>query len=77
MNKTFFEKWQDREHGYTNLGSFQTRLFEAYQVADSDNRQRLENAFSYWFRTKIEPDNKNCETRPSSVFIQMSGRGSR
>jgi len=45
MKKTFFEKWQDGEPGYTNLGGFDTKLMQLYQHADSTNRDILEKAY--------------------------------
>ena len=47
--KTFFEKWQNRDHGYTNLGGFQELIMKAYQHGDLENRQRLEIAYPKWF----------------------------
>lgn len=52
--KTLFERWQNREIG--NFGSFQTTILQAYQIADNDNRERLQVAFPYWFT------NQNTDT---------------
>jgi hypothetical protein len=43
---TVFQHWQ-RYH--PNYGSFQTRLFQAYEVADSANSRKLESVFPVWF----------------------------
>lgn len=48
-NRSFYQKWKSGEAGFTNLGGFQTALFQAYQRADSDNSAKLENAFPEWF----------------------------
>ena len=45
--KTVFEQWIAGEVG--NFGSFHTRLLQAYRIADSDNRTKLEQAFPEWF----------------------------
>jgi hypothetical protein len=45
--KTVFEQWIAGEVG--NFGSFHTTLLEAYRLADSSNRTKLEQAFPEWF----------------------------
>lgn len=45
--KTTYEKWIDGDIG--NFGSFHTSLLETYQMADSNNRIKLETAFPEWF----------------------------
>lgn len=50
--RTFFENWNDKLHGYTNLSSFQTLLMQAYQVADGGNRAKLDGAFPNYFVNK-------------------------
>jgi len=44
---TLYQKWVNREIG--NFGSFQTTILQAYQIADSNNREKLEQAFPEWF----------------------------
>jgi len=48
-NNSLFQKWMRQEHGYTNFGSFQTTILQAYKLADLDNRKRLRIAFPAWF----------------------------
>lgn len=47
--KTIFEKWRYQEWGFTNLGGFQTALFQAYLAADGDNKLILEKAYPLYF----------------------------
>lgn len=54
MDKTYFEKWQEGLHGYTNLSSFQTYIMKAYQIADGNNRKILQTAYPSYF-TIITP----------------------
>lgn len=42
-----FRKWKAGEMNM--LGSFQTALFHAFQLADSENQEKLSKAFPYWF----------------------------
>lgn len=54
MNKkelTLYQMWQERLIG--NFGSFQTKILEAYQIADEGNMRRLEEAFPNWFVKKF------------------------
>ncbi len=51
--QTAFGKWTRGEHGFTNLGSFQTKIFDAYWIADSDNEKILEKAFPFWFTKEM------------------------
>jgi hypothetical protein len=46
-NKSTFEQWIAGE--VENFGSFHTALLVAYQLADSDNRFKLEAVFPEWF----------------------------
>lgn len=50
MSTTFFEKWQNNEQGFTNLGSFATLLMQTYQAASSNNKQILDTAFPEYFK---------------------------
>lgn len=45
--KSQFKRWKAGE--LTMLGSFQTALFHAFQIADSENQLKLSEAFPYWF----------------------------
>jgi hypothetical protein len=55
--KTFFEKWQNGEQGYTMLSTFQTSLMRVYQQADRSNRDILEKAYPEFFTaTRIAPE---------------------
>lgn len=47
--KTLYDKWNAGESGFTNFGSFQTTILQAYRIADSDNRELLQKAFPFWF----------------------------
>lgn len=49
IERTLFDFWLRGE--ICGFGSFQTRLFEAYKVADSDNTRLLQQAFPNWFLT--------------------------
>lgn len=49
--KTFYQKWEDNEPGFTNQGSFCTQLMLLYRVADNGNRAKLEMAFPEYFLT--------------------------
>lgn len=49
MQKTFYQRWNDNEPGYTNLGSFATSLMETYRLADNTNREILNTAFPGYF----------------------------
>lgn len=51
---TPFKAWKEKKPGYTNLGSFQTHLFQAYGVADSGNEKKLADAYPEWFRDEQE-----------------------
>ena len=46
---TLYQKWNSGQIG--NFGSFQTTILQAYQLADSNNREKLESAFPEWFTT--------------------------
>lgn len=48
---TLYQKWNRGEIG--NFGSFQTAILKAYQLADSNNQERLETAFPEWFKLKF------------------------
>lgn len=50
MKKTTFQLWN--EGTLTNLGSFQTLIFQAFRIADHGNMIRLVEAFPDWFKTK-------------------------
>lgn len=50
LNHTLYEYWNMGHIG--NFGSFQTTILQAYQIADSGNRERLEQAFPMWFVEK-------------------------
>ena len=47
QSTSVFEQWIAGEVG--NFGSFHTALLEAYKLADSNNRSKLEYAFPTWF----------------------------
>ena len=49
--KTLFEMWKEGLIG--NFGSFQTKILEAYKIADGGNMKRLEEAFPNWFLKKF------------------------
>jgi hypothetical protein len=49
MQKTFYQKWEDNEPGFTNHGSFTTQLMLLYRIADNGNRAKLEKAFPEYF----------------------------
>jgi hypothetical protein len=51
---TPFKAWKEKKPGYTNLGSFQTHLFQSYGVADSGNEKKLADAYPEWFRDEQE-----------------------
>lgn len=53
--KSQFKKWRAGE--LTMLGSFQTALFHAFQLADSENQAKLIGAFPYWF-LETDPSEK-------------------
>lgn len=44
---TLFHAWN--EGLISNLGGFNTAIFQAYRIADSYNREKLDAAFPYWF----------------------------
>jgi hypothetical protein len=46
-NKTTYDLWN--EGHLTNMGLFQTTLFQAYRIADEGNQKKLRLAFPYWF----------------------------
>jgi hypothetical protein len=48
---TLYQRWGRGE--ISNFGSFQTTLLQAYQIADSGNREKLEIAFPEWFVVKF------------------------
>lgn len=48
---TLYSKWNRGEIG--NFGSFQTTILQAYQIADSGNREKLDAAFPEWFVVKF------------------------
>ena len=53
--KSQFKRWKAGE--LTMLGSFQTKLFQAFQIADSENQLKLSEAFPYWF-LETDPSEK-------------------
>ncbi len=71
--KSQFKRWRAGE--LTMLGSFQTKLFQAFQIADSVNQQKLSEAFSYWFladeSTKKIPENTRKGSN-NSQFISAA-----
>lgn len=50
--KSQFNKWKAGE--ITMLGSFQTMLFRTFQIADSENQQKLVATFPEWFSGKTD-----------------------
>lgn len=54
MEKTLFQRWNAGESGFTNFGSFQTTILEAYRIAGADNQKILERAFPFWFQNEEE-----------------------
>jgi hypothetical protein len=68
---TPFKAWKEKKPGYTNLGSFQTHLFQAYGVADSSNEKRLSDSYPEWFRDEHELREDLEETDPN-MDVQMS-----
>ena len=68
---TPFKAWKEKKPGYTNLGSFQTHLFQAYGVADSGNEKKLSDAFPEWFRDEHELREDLEEANPD-MDVQMS-----
>jgi hypothetical protein len=48
--KSVYERWMDGEIGH--FGSFHTTLLDAYRLADSSNREKLEQVFPEWFLPK-------------------------
>lgn len=49
-HKTFYEKWN--EGIVTNLGKYNTTIFQAYQIADGTNKKKLEYTYPDWFIIK-------------------------
>lgn len=54
MNKPTFFQWQ--EGTYSLPGSFELKMFEAYQVADERNREKLKAAFPYFFGKHMDAE---------------------
>ena len=55
MKATTFIHWDNGRVG--NFGSFKTSILQAYRLADSGNRKRLETAFPEWFVEEYELPN--------------------
>ena len=70
--QTVFAKWTRGEIGYTNLGSFQTKIFDAYWIADTDNEKRPGKAFPEWLTREMplrgigKPKAKTTEAKKKS-----------
>ena len=47
--KTYYQRWNNNEAYFNNNGSFLTKLFYCYQVADLENKQKLKTAFPEYF----------------------------
>lgn len=47
MKNSLYYFWNAGKVG--NFGSFQTKIFEAYRIADCGNMEILQNAFPRWF----------------------------
>lgn len=57
--KSLYDKWNEGLAGFTNFGSYQTTILQAYRIADNSNRAILEKAYPWWFAVnpeKIEPE---------------------
>lgn len=57
--KSLYDKWNEGLAGFTNFGSYQTTILQAYRIADNSNRAILERAYPWWFAVnpeKIEPE---------------------
>jgi len=56
---TVYNAWFNDVPGYTSPGSFQKALFQAYKIADKENKTRLERGFPALFVTKtVTPPNE-------------------
>ena len=51
--KSVYDRWSDGEPSLQNLGSFQTSIFKAFNLADIGNRVKLASAFPEWFTVKM------------------------
>jgi hypothetical protein len=56
-NLTAFQANGLELQGFTQLGGFQTALFNAYRLASGDNRERLNRAYPEWFSDLVTNDN--------------------
>lgn len=52
---TFYDKWNNGEQGYTNLGGFATKLMDCYRHADQGNREKLAAIYPSYF-TELDMD---------------------
>lgn len=67
-----YDRWNEGE--ISNLGGFQTLMFEAYRQADSSNRKILETAYPDWFacqKRTVTP----TENEKQFFWKDRSGRG--
>lgn len=67
--KSQFKRWKAGE--LTMRGSFQTALFHAFQLADSENQAKLSGAFPYWF-LETDPRNYSKSQIINDTLKQMS-----
>lgn len=65
--KSQFKRWKAGE--LTMLGSFQTKLFQAFQIADSENQLKLSETFSYWF---LDGESNEKKSNSKSQLINVS-----
>lgn len=65
--KSQFKRWKAGE--LTMLGSFQTKLFQAFQIADSENQLKLSETFSYWF---LDGESNEKKSNSKSQLINAS-----
>lgn len=47
MKKCLFDQWYDGEA--VSLNNFTKKLFDAFMVADGDNREVIKNGWPEWF----------------------------
>ena len=50
--KSIYERWLDKE--ISDFGSFYDSLLKSYRLADSTNKEKLEQVFPEWFLPKEE-----------------------
>jgi len=66
-----FKRWKMGE--LTMLGSFQTKLFQAYQIADAENQLKLDTVFPNWFLDFDTSKERNQKSKIAATLItQMS-----